>query len=67
MRQTIVAIAEKGVLRPGLNADEAVDALYALAGTEVYRALVQERGWSPEQYQRWLFAAGCRELLARPD
>jgi AcrR family transcriptional regulator len=67
MRQTIVAIAEKGALRPGLNADEAADALYALAGTEVYRALVQERGWSPEQYERWLFEAGCRELLAHPD
>ncbi len=44
----------------------AADMFYALAGTEVYRALVQERGWSPEQYERWLFETACRELFPQP-
>jgi AcrR family transcriptional regulator len=64
MRRVIAAIAQGGALRPGLDVDEATDALYALAGTEVYRALVQERGWSPARYARWLFDLACRELLA---
>ncbi len=63
MRRGAAALAQRGGLRPGLSVEEAADVFYALAGTEVYRALVQERGWSPEQYERWLFEAGCRELL----
>jgi AcrR family transcriptional regulator len=66
MRRAVAAIAATGSLRPGLDPDEAVDALYALAGTTVYRALTEERGWSPEQYEQWFFALACRELLARP-
>jgi AcrR family transcriptional regulator len=52
-----------GGLRAGLDVDEAVDVFYVLAGTEVYRSLVHERGWSPERYERWLFGLACRELL----
>ncbi len=63
-RRAVAAVADKDALRPDLSVDEATDALYALAGTEVYRALVRERGWSPERYERWLFEIGCRELLA---
>ncbi len=67
MRRAMEAAAKRGGLQPGLSIDTAADVFYAIAGTEVYRALVQERGWSPEQYERWLFEAGCRELLAQPD
>jgi AcrR family transcriptional regulator len=64
MRRGTAALAERGGLRPGLSAEAAADVFYAVAGTEVYRALVQERGWSPEHYERWLFELACRELLA---
>jgi AcrR family transcriptional regulator len=67
-RRAVEALAARGGLRPGLAPDEAVDILYALTGTDVYRALVRERGWSPGRYQRWLFRLGCRELLGiAPD
>ncbi|HEX6540327.1 MAG TPA: TetR/AcrR family transcriptional regulator [Ktedonobacterales bacterium] len=66
MRRAMSVIAQEGGLRPGLSAETAADVFYALAGTEVYRALVQERGWSPEHYERWLFETGCREFLAHP-
>jgi AcrR family transcriptional regulator len=63
MRRTVDALQARGGLRPGLAPDEAADILYALTGTDVYRALVRERGWSPARYQRWLFRIACRELL----
>jgi AcrR family transcriptional regulator len=65
-RRVIQAVHARGGLRPGLEIDEAVDVLYALAGTDVYRALVRERGWSSARYERWLFGLGCRELLGAP-
>jgi AcrR family transcriptional regulator len=64
MRRAAEAIAARGGLRPGLSIEAATDALYALMGTEVYRALVLERGWTPARYERWLFEAASRELLA---
>jgi AcrR family transcriptional regulator len=66
MQRAVTALAARGALRPGLEAHAAADVLYALAGTEVYRALVVERGWSPEDYERWLFETACRELLPDP-
>ena len=67
MHRAMAAIAREGGLRPELSVETAADVFYALAGTEVYRALVQERGWAPERYERWLFETGCRELLLHPD
>ena len=62
-RRVVEALSATGGLRPGLEVDEAVDVLYALAGTDVYRALVRERGWSSARYEQWLFRLGCRLLL----
>lgn len=68
IRRAVAAIDRRGALREGLGIDEATDAFYALAGTDVYRALVRERGWSAERYERWLFRLACQELLGiSPD
>ncbi|MBJ7595798.1 MAG: helix-turn-helix transcriptional regulator [Candidatus Dormibacteraeota bacterium] len=66
VRRGMTSLASHAALRSTLTFDEAVDTIYALAGTDVYRALVRERGWSPEQYERWLFGVACRELLGQP-
>lgn len=66
MGRAVRALEAEGALRLGLDAQVAADALYAIAGTEVYRALVVERGWSPEDYELWLFETACRELLPYP-
>ncbi len=63
MRRAMEAAMSNGGLRPGLSVETAADVFYALAGTEIYRLLTQERGWTAEQYERWLFEIGCRELL----
>jgi hypothetical protein len=66
MRRAVAALQQRGGLRPGLSTKDAVDILYTLTGTDVYRGLVRERGWSPARYQRWLFELACRELLSGP-
>ena len=63
IRRGVAALQASGGLRPGLAFEDAVDIFYALTGTDVYRALVKERGWTPARYQQWLFGLACRELL----
>ncbi|KWW99977.1 Transcriptional regulator [Carbonactinospora thermoautotrophica] len=59
------SLAGKTRLRDGYDADTVADMLWSVATPMVYRKLVRERGWSPEQYERWLADLLCRALL--PD
>lgn len=61
--RAIEALQAQGALRDELGLSEAIDAFYALTGTDVYRSLVRERGWSPGQYEQWLYQLACTELL----
>jgi AcrR family transcriptional regulator len=56
-------LAQAGALRPGLRERRAADIIYALMSPEVYRLLVGDRGWSPEQYQEWLGGTLIDQLL----
>jgi hypothetical protein len=40
------------------------DALWTLTGRETYRMLVITRGWTPDQYEKWLGDTLIRTLLA---
>lgn len=51
-------------LRPGLDVETATDIYVALERQEIYEELVLERGWSPEQYERWLAETLQQQLLA---
>jgi len=46
----------------GLDATQAADVLYMLTGSETFRQLVMERGWSPDRFEEWL-ADSIRRLL----
>lgn len=59
----ITALVAHGALRDGLAIEDATDSFYALAGADVYRALVHERGWSPDRYERWLANLAATHLL----
>ena len=63
MRRSMTTLDQQNGLRRGLSVEAAADELYAIAGTEVYRALVLERGWPPDKYELWLFETSCRLLL----
>ena len=41
-------------LHPGLNVGRAAAVLGALCRAEVYRRLMDESGWSPDEYEAWL-------------
>jgi hypothetical protein len=49
-------------LRPSLEVDRATDILWALNHPDVWLLLVGERGWAPEQWERW-FADTTRDQL----
>jgi len=53
-----------GTLRSGVDAARAVDIYAALCNIDVYAVLTGERGWSPEDVERWWSEALARELLS---
>jgi AcrR family transcriptional regulator len=61
------SLARAGALRPGLREREAADIIHALMSPEVYRLLVDDRGWAPEQYERWLKGILIDQLLPVPE
>lgn len=66
-QQVIVrALDRSGGLRPDLRTGEAADLVHALLSPELYRLLVIDRGWKPEQYERWLRTTLADQLLGSP-
>jgi hypothetical protein len=51
-------------LRPDLDATRAAAILRSLCRAEIYQELVEESGWSPDEYESWLGETLKRELLA---
>jgi TetR/AcrR family transcriptional regulator, regulator of cefoperazone and chloramphenicol sensitivity len=63
IRRSIVSLDSNGHLRPGSSVDDATAAFMTLAGTDVYRTLIEDHGWTADRYEAWLFRLGCTELL----
>ena len=57
-------LRHSGKLRLGLSHQTARDIFWMLTGGDVYRMLVSERRWSPQQYQDWLADTLVHSLLA---
>jgi TetR/AcrR family transcriptional regulator, regulator of autoinduction and epiphytic fitness len=47
-------------LKPGLAAREAADIIWTLASERTYLALVRDRGWKGDNYERWV----AQQLIA---
>ncbi|RSM73033.1 TetR/AcrR family transcriptional regulator [Kibdelosporangium aridum] len=62
-RRIVVALQQKGGLRPGLSVDDANDLLWTINHPTVYYMLVTERGWSAEKYRDWLATTLRQQLL----
>jgi TetR/AcrR family transcriptional regulator, regulator of autoinduction and epiphytic fitness len=65
-RRIARSLARKGALREGLSETQAADIIWAVGTTRTYRALVGERRWTTDQYERWLTDLLEHALLAEP-
>lgn len=63
LREVLNMIEQKAALKPALSIDAAIDTLWVLGSPEVYRLLVRERGWNPQQYEDWLADTAVTLLL----
>jgi AcrR family transcriptional regulator len=52
-RHIAAVLAERGALKPGLTAERAADIMYAVTTYDVFRSLVQDRGWSGQEAEAW--------------
>ena len=64
-RAIVESLAAKGALRPGLDVARATDILWALNHPDLWLLLVGERGWTPEQWERWFADTACEQLIGR--
>jgi AcrR family transcriptional regulator len=62
-RPIVEALNTKNALRPELDVSRATDILWTLNHPDVWQLLVRERGWTPEQYERWFADTSCSQLL----
>jgi AcrR family transcriptional regulator len=58
------ALVDKPGARDGVTAEQAADILYALLGPELYLLLVRDCGWSPQQWERWVYGNLRSQLCA---
>jgi AcrR family transcriptional regulator len=63
-RVIVESLNDKDVLSPGLDVDRATDILWTLNHPDVWLLLL-DRGWTPEDFERW-FADAVRRLLLDP-
>jgi AcrR family transcriptional regulator len=63
-RGIVQALHKKKALRPGLGVSRAADILWTLNHPDLWHLLVGERGWTPEQHERWFADSACGQLLA---
>lgn len=63
MRLLVKDIASTGKLRSDLLETVAADIIWSMNSPEFYLLLVGQRGWSPEQFERWLADSWAKLLL----
>jgi len=59
----IDALQKGRLLRTGLGREVARDILWSLTSRDLYRMLVRDRKWTPDQYEAWLEETLVRELV----
>ena len=57
------AVAEGVAGALAVDLDRAADLLWTINHPNVWQLLVSERGWTPEDYERWCADTACAQLL----
>ncbi|MBX9805819.1 MAG: TetR/AcrR family transcriptional regulator [Alphaproteobacteria bacterium] len=63
LEEGIRNMAEKGLLPSDLTLSKAHDILWAFTGRDMYRLFVIERGWTSDDYERWLSQLLVKTLI----
>jgi AcrR family transcriptional regulator len=63
MRLLAKDLAETGQLRRDLTVHKVADIIWSMNSPEYYLLLVEQRGWSPGEFEHWLGDAWIRLLL----
>jgi AcrR family transcriptional regulator len=63
MRLLAKELAATGRFRRRLSVARAAEVIWSMNSPEFYLLLVEQRGWSPEEFERWLADALVRLLL----
>jgi AcrR family transcriptional regulator len=63
-RAIVERLHERDELAPGLSVDHAADILWTINHPNTWQLLVAERGWTPEEYERWAGETARAQLLA---
>jgi AcrR family transcriptional regulator len=62
---SINEISKEQVFAKGLSVSKVKDILWAFTGRDLYRMLVVERGWSSDEYEKWLTRLLIQTLLKK--
>jgi AcrR family transcriptional regulator len=62
-RVIVESLAATKALRRGLDVDRAADLLWTLNHPDVWHLLVDQRGWTPEEWETWFRETACAQLL----
>lgn len=65
-RRFVESLENKRALREGLDVEKAVDISYVLLGPELFHLLVSERGWTPDEWEQWVYEGHCQHLIGEP-
>lgn len=63
----VTHLDETGALRPGSDPAHVVDAVWALAGPQLFTQLTAGRGWPAATYEKWLADTLTATLLPLPS
>jgi AcrR family transcriptional regulator len=62
-RVVVARLHKLKALQPGLGVTRGADLLWTLNHPDVWELLVRQRGWTPQQYERWLGDTASAQLL----
>jgi TetR/AcrR family transcriptional regulator, regulator of autoinduction and epiphytic fitness len=62
-REALGLVLANHQMKSGVEFDEVAELVWALDSPQVYRALVRDRGWSPEKYEHWIMRIIERTLF----
>ena len=65
-RAIVQSIKDKRALHPSLDVELATDILWTINHPNTWQLLVTQRGWTPEQYEKWAADTAITQLLKPP-